>query len=254
MVGVPTAMFFLSWGGELASDYGTMNLLYGMVFGSLFIGGLGFFFARIASSTGLDSDLITRGSGFGYMGSALTSLIYTFNFLMFFAFEGTIMATAVHDRWTSVPMWVIYLITGLVIIPLTWWGLTVMNWLMWITIPVYLGFLGWTIYLAATGHSHVPYWSYTPAHAHDPAAGPPLLQVLAAVLALISEATIAADIGRFIPSGRRTAGALAVGLGSQMVTFLGVTMLGAWFTFSFGDRRTPARTSRACSGGGACCS
>jgi hypothetical protein len=67
----------------LATAYGTVNTFIGMVFGTVFIGGLGFLLARIASATGLDSDLITRGSGFGFMGSAFTSLIYTFNFLMF---------------------------------------------------------------------------------------------------------------------------------------------------------------------------
>lgn len=239
MLGVATAMFFLAWGGELATAYGTMNTLYGMIFGTVFIGGVGFALARIASSTGLDSDLITRGSGFGFMGSAFTSLIYTFNFLMFFAFEGTIMATAVHDRWTFLPLWSLFVAIGVVFIPLTWWGLTLMNWIMWVTVPVYLAFLGWTIELAATSSVHVPYWSYAPAHPTDPAAGPALLQVLAAVLALISQATIAADIGRFIPAHRRTRGALAVGLVSQAITFLGLVMLGAWFTLSFRGSTNP---------------
>lgn len=239
MLGVATAMFFLAWGGELATAYGTMNTLYGMVFGTVFIGGLGFYLARIASSTGLDSDLITRGSGFGFMGSAFTSLIYTFNFLMFFAFEGTIMATAVHAHWPVLPIWSIYLTIGFVFIPFTWWGLTIMNWIMWVTIPVYLVFLGWTVDLAATSTTHLPFWSYTPAHPSNPAAGPALLQVLAAVLALISQATIAADIGRFIPARKRTSGALAVGLISQAITFLILVMLGAWFTLSFRGSTNP---------------
>ncbi|MDA8392656.1 MAG: hypothetical protein M0Z87_07615 [Actinomycetota bacterium] len=239
MLGVSTAMFFLAWGGELAKAYGTMNLLAGMLFGTAFIGGLAFMLARIASATGLDSDLITRGSGFGFMGSAITSLIYSFNFLMFFAFEGTIMATAVHDHWPVVPQWLLYLVIGLVFIPLTWWGLTVMNWLMWATIPVYLGFLGWTVYLAATSTTNVPFWSYAPKAPTSAAAGPALLQVVASVLALISEATIAADIGRFIPARSRTSGALAVGLASQAITFLGVTMLGAWFSISFHGSTNP---------------
>jgi purine-cytosine permease-like protein len=239
MLGVATAMFFLAWGGELATAYGTMNTLYGMILGTVFIGGVAVILARIASSTGLDSDLITRGSGFGFMGSAFTSLIYTFNFLMFFAFEGTIMASAIHDRWPVIPQWSIYLVIGLVFIPLTWWGLTAMNWIMWVTTPIYLGFLGWTIYLAATSTAAVPYWSYTPSHAADPAAGPALLQVLAAVLALISQATIAADIGRFIPAHKRTSGAFAVGLVSQAITFIVLVMLGAWFTLSFHGSTNP---------------
>lgn len=239
MMGVATAMFFLAWGGELATSYGTGNLLWGMIFGTVFIGGVGFVLARIASATGLDSDLITRGAGFGFMGSALTSLIYSFNFLMFFAFEGTIMATAVHDRWPGIPTSVLYLVIGLIFIPLTWWGMTVMNWLMWLTVPVYLGFLVWTVYLAAQHPAGTPFWSYTPAHPTNPDAGPALLQVLASVLALITQATIAADIGRFIPAAKRNAGAFAVGFVSQLLTFLGLTLLGGWLTIRLGGSTNP---------------
>ena len=69
MLGVATAMFFLAWGGQLATSYGTVNTFIDMVFGTVFIGGLAFLLARISSATGLDSDLITRGSGFGFMAS-----------------------------------------------------------------------------------------------------------------------------------------------------------------------------------------
>ena len=105
MLGISTAMFFLAWGGQLAQAYGTRNLLIGMILGTLFIGAVGYFFTSISSITGLDSDLITRGAGFGFMGSAVTSLIYSFNFLMFSAFEGSIMANAIHARFEPIPLW-----------------------------------------------------------------------------------------------------------------------------------------------------
>jgi len=46
-------------------------------------------------------------------------------------------------------------------------------------------------------------------------------------------------VGRFIPAERRTSGAITVGLISQLLTFLGVTMLGAWFTLSFSNSTNP---------------
>ena len=239
MVGVATAMFFLAWGGELITSYGTTDLLLGMLFGTVFIGGLAFIFATIASRTGLDSDLITRGAGFGFLGSAITSLIYSFNFLMFFAFEGTIMATAIHSWWPIIPNGLIYVVIGLVFLPLTWWGITVMNWLMWATIPIYLGLLAWAIVLAATNGAHVSFWSYHPLHPVDTAAGPAILQVLAAVMALISQSTIAADIGRFIPRGKKVRGAIAVGFISQLITFLVLTTLGGWLTLRLGNSTNP---------------
>jgi purine-cytosine permease-like protein len=138
-----------------------------------------------------------------------------------------------------VPLWALYLAIGLVFIPLTWWGLTIMNWVMWATLPIYLGFLGWTISLAATNGAHVDFWGYHPGTPTSPAAGPALLQVCAAVLALITQATIAADVGRFIPAQKRTGGAFAVGFVSQLLTFVGVTMLGAWLTLRLGGNTNP---------------
>jgi len=49
-----------------------------------------------------------------------------------------------------VPIWLLYLLIGLVFIPLTWWGLTVMNWVMWVTTPLYLGFLAWNYWVILT--------------------------------------------------------------------------------------------------------
>jgi hypothetical protein len=118
----------------------------------------------------------------------VTSLIYSFNFLMFLAFEGSIMANAIHARYDSIPLWLLYLVIGLMFIPLTWYGLTAMNWIMWATIPIFFGFLAWTIVLVANTGEAVNFWSYQPASPVDPAAGPPLLQLGATVLALISDA------------------------------------------------------------------
>ena len=39
-------------------------------------------------------DLLTRGAGFGYIGSTITSLIYASFTFLFFALEATIMALA----------------------------------------------------------------------------------------------------------------------------------------------------------------
>ncbi|MEU0842622.1 hypothetical protein ABZ370_24525 [Streptomyces sp. NPDC005962] len=239
MLGVATAMFFLAWGGQLIIAYGTVNTLIGMIFGTVLIGGVGLVLTRISAATGLDSDLITRGAGFGFMGSAFTSLIYTFNFVMFFAFEGEIMAAAIHDYWPVIPSWSVYLAVGLVFIPLTWWGITAMNWLMWATLPVYLGFLVWTIVLAATSDTHAAFWSHVPTTVANPAAGPALLQVMAASLGLISMATGAADLGRFLPPGKRTGGAVALGFGSMFVTLCVLTMLGGWFTLRFDGSTNP---------------
>ncbi len=52
--------------------------------------------AYYAARYGVDIDLLTRGAGFGYMGSTITSLIYaSFTFLLF-AIEASIMSMALE--------------------------------------------------------------------------------------------------------------------------------------------------------------
>ena len=81
-------------GGAITLSHGTTNalaatLVVGVV---LFLTGLPI--ARYASRYGVDIDLLTRGAGFGYIGSTITSLIYaTFTFILF-AIEASIMTTA----------------------------------------------------------------------------------------------------------------------------------------------------------------
>lgn len=235
MFGITTAMFFLSWGGTLVYTFGTKNLVVGMIIASLVIGTLSFFWCRRASETGLGADLLTRSSGFGYLGSAVTSLIYTFTFLMFFAFEGSIMANAIHAEWESIPKWAIYLVSGLIFIPLTWFGMRIMNVLMWVTLPIYLGFLAYTIYKATQTDSTIAFWGYSGDGSFSGDAGPGLLQVLAAALAVVSQVTISADLGRFIPPKRKNSGAFLVGFLAQVLTFGGCTILGGWLTLRFGE-------------------
>ncbi|MEX7476386.1 hypothetical protein AB0861_009140, partial [Acinetobacter baumannii] len=45
-----------------------------------------------AAKYNVDVDLLTRGAGFGYIGSVLTSIIFASFTFIFFALEGSIMA------------------------------------------------------------------------------------------------------------------------------------------------------------------
>ena len=48
-----------------------------------------------AARYGVDIDLLSRGAGFGYIGSTITSLIYASFTFIFFAVESAIMASAI---------------------------------------------------------------------------------------------------------------------------------------------------------------
>ena len=70
-----------------------------------------------AARYGLDIDLMTRGAGFGYIGSTLTSLIYASFTFIFFALEAAILALALEFT-LGVPLFFGYVASSLVVIPL----------------------------------------------------------------------------------------------------------------------------------------
>lgn len=71
-------------GGSIAISYGFANAFWGIFVASVIIFLTGIPIAYYASKHNIDMDLLTRGAGFGYIGSTITSLIYaafTFIFL-----------------------------------------------------------------------------------------------------------------------------------------------------------------------------
>ena len=90
-----------------------------------------------AARHGLDMDLLTRGAGFGYIGSTITSLIYASFTFIFFALEAAIMAYALELAFDIPPAWG-YLVCALVVIPLVTHGVTAISQLQMWTQPLWL--------------------------------------------------------------------------------------------------------------------
>lgn len=110
-------------GGAITLHYGFNNAVAAIVAVSLIIFLTAIPISYYAAKYGVDIDLLTRGAGFGYIGSTITSLIYaTFTFI-FFALEAAIMAMAL-DLLFGIPLAWGYLISSLAIIPLVTHGIT----------------------------------------------------------------------------------------------------------------------------------
>lgn len=127
----------------------------------------GFPIAYHSAKHGLDIDLLTRGAGFGYLGSTITSLIYaTFTFI-FFAIEAAILASAL-EVLLGIPLPIGYALSALFVIPIVTHGIRAIsrfqNGTQWIWLVLqfaaigvvvtqeYQNFYGWTEYVPA----HLP--------------------------------------------------------------------------------------------------
>ncbi len=127
-------------GATMLVNAGFINAFWAILATGLIIFLIGLPISRIAAKHGLDMDLLTRGAGFGYIGSTITSLIYASFTFIFFALEAAIMAYALELAFHIPPAWG-YLICAMVVIPLVTHGVTAISRLQAWTQPLWLGLL-----------------------------------------------------------------------------------------------------------------
>lgn len=124
-------------GATLLVNYGFTNAVL-----AIFITGLIIFAASLpicfySARYGVDMDLLTRGAGFGYIGSTITSLIYASFTFIFFALEAAIMAYALELAF-KIPPSLGYFICALAVIPLVTHGVTTISRFQTWTQPLWL--------------------------------------------------------------------------------------------------------------------
>lgn len=124
-------------GGAILVNYGFVNAFWAFMAIGLIIFLTGLPISYYAAKYGVDMDLLTRGAGFGYIGSTITSLIYaSFTFILF-ALEGAIMAYAL-ELALGIPPAIGYLISAMAVIPLVTHGITLISRFQAWTQPVWL--------------------------------------------------------------------------------------------------------------------
>ncbi len=124
-------------GSSIVLSNGGPSAILGILLAAvtIFITGIpiSYYSARYA----IDMDLLTRGAGFGYFGSTLTSLIYASFTFIFFALEGSIMAQA-FQLGLGIPLPIGYIITSVLVIPIVIYGMKALTKLQAWTQPIWL--------------------------------------------------------------------------------------------------------------------
>ena len=124
-------------GATLLVQYGFINAFWAILATGLIIFTAGLPISVYAARYGVDMDLLTRGAGFGYIGSTITSLIYASFTFIFFALEAAVMAYALELALDIPPVWG-YLICAVVVIPLVTHGVSVISRFQMWTQPLWL--------------------------------------------------------------------------------------------------------------------
>src|SRR5579863_8909885 len=122
-------------GGSITVNYGFANASAAILVVGALILLTSLPIAYYASTYGVDIDLLTRGAGFGYLGSTITSLIYaSFTFLLF-AIEASILSEALKLLF-GVPLALAHVLSSLVVIPIAIYGISLISRVQLMTQPI----------------------------------------------------------------------------------------------------------------------
>jgi signal transduction histidine kinase/purine-cytosine permease-like protein/ActR/RegA family two-component response regulator len=188
-------------GATLLVEYGFANAFWAILATGLIILLAGWPISVYAARHGVDMDLLTRGAGFGYIGSTLTSLIYASFTFIFFALEAAIMAYALELAFDIPPAWG-YLICALVVLPLVTHGVTAIARLQVWTQPLWLFLLIVPYVYVFMRYPDLPsqLQTYAGAHGNGGEFKLPLFGAAMTVgIALITQMGEQADYLRFMP-------------------------------------------------------
>lgn len=219
-------------GATMLVDSGFINAFWAILMTGLFIFLMGLPISYYAARYGVDMDLLTRGAGFGYLGSTITSLIYASFTFIFFALEAAIMAYALELFFHIPPAWG-YLLCALLIIPLVTHGITAISKLQAITLPLWvlLLVLPYVFLLWQEPETLAGLWRYPGIRGDGGGFDPGLFcAALTVGMALITQMGEQADYLRFMPprnGANRKRWWLGLVMGGPGWVFLGVPkMLG----------------------------
>ena len=237
-------------GGSLAIQFGFTNAFWGILTAALIIFLTGIPIAYYSAKYNVDVDLLTRGAGFGYMGSTITSVIYASFTFIFFALEGSVMSQA-FNIFFGVPLAVAYVISSLVIIPLVVFGMTLLSVLQKWTQPIWITLLIIPVLaVLIKDPSSISNWMQFAGKSPSGAGFNPLLYGTAAgiALSLIAQIGEQADYLRFMPAkkkGREWMWWLAVMAAGPGWVLLGASkqLMGSFFSSVAVTHGTPLATA-----------
>jgi purine-cytosine permease-like protein len=124
-------------GASIIVTYGFVSGFWAILAAAIVIFFTGIPIAYYSAKYSIDMDLLTRGAGFGYLGSTITSLIYASFTFIFFSLEGSVMAQGLNVYFNLPLPWA-YLVCALLIIPLVVFGMTLLSKLQVWTQPIWL--------------------------------------------------------------------------------------------------------------------
>jgi purine-cytosine permease-like protein len=212
--GVSTAMIYLLSGALYTITYGAKPAIAAAVVTAVYALAACYFVIRHVINEGINADLLSR-STFGYIGSSFNAILYATVCGFYFAAEGSVMASALHETVPAIPYWGWAVLTNASFVLIGLFGMVLLTKVQWVTLVFYFfGLLlaGWALVAGwddrvsiarmhgwtSLNPNHVPFDAWTVLEAISSYIG-----VLGAILAVFTT-----DVARFIRREERGFGGL----------------------------------------------
>jgi cytosine permease len=198
------------------------NAFWALTIGAVIVEVVAIAVGIIGAREGMSSSLLIRWTGFGSGGGAIISLLLGLFITAGFGIQSGISAAGLVAIFGTLPAWAWSIIFGLVVTAIVVFGIKSLAWTAYLTVPVFLLLVAWSIGTELSKHSLGELASSAPA-------GPPLTIGTGATLvvgSIIVGAVITPDMSRFNRSAADVVKQTVVGftLGEYLVGLSGVLL------------------------------
>ncbi len=187
-------------GGSITLAFGFTNAMLAIAASGALMFLIGLPICLSATRNGVDVDLLTRGAGFGYIGSTITSLIYaSFTFILF-SIEASIMSAAIN-MVLGIPLWLANIVAAVVVIPIAAFGVRAISRMQLWTQPIWLALqFGPLLWMAYEGLPDLAAWTqFTGSAGQSGFALLPFGMASSILLSLLPQVGEQVDYLRFLP-------------------------------------------------------
>lgn len=201
-LGIVSFLVLEAIGGTITLHYGFVNSAWAILVVSFIIFFTGLPISYYAAKYGVDIDLLSRGAGFGYIGSTIASLVYASFTFIFFALEAAIMSMALQILF-GLPLAIAYIVSALLVIPLVTHGITYISRFQVWTSPLWIALQLLPLFFVFThADSQLNEWTNFIGQAGEAGASFNILLFGAAsavLLSLVAQIGEQVDFLRFLP-------------------------------------------------------
>ncbi|WP_037344743.1 purine-cytosine permease family protein [Sciscionella sediminilitoris] len=132
-------------GASLGAGLTFWGAFWAFTLGSVTLEVVSIFIGIAGMREGVSTSVLARWTGFGRYGGALLGLLMAVSLFGWFGVQTGVFAEGLHSMLGGVPLWAWCLIAGVGTTLLVLRGFRAMGWTAFVTVPAFLGLVGWAV-------------------------------------------------------------------------------------------------------------